>query len=42
VEKVLRAVLPIGCIVALIAALLLPWERATDSASRPTCGSSCH
>jgi hypothetical protein len=34
-EKLLRAVLPVGCIAALIATLLLPWERAQEPASQP-------
>ena len=30
-ESLLRAMLPIGCAVALIAALLLPWDRPFES-----------
>jgi len=42
-ELLLRAVLPIGCAIALIAALLLPWGRPSESTGPRAhrCGAAC-
>jgi len=42
-ELLLRAMLPIGCLIALIAALLSPWDRPSESTGPRAehCGAAC-